>query len=357
MHPLKVAIDVSGLSGDFITGIGVYTQNLINSLLELGNVELSGTYKISRIRHRKSIAEKLDIPLNFPDIPYLNHIITTNLNVFHGTDYWIPIGGNFKKIVTIHDLAIYQEGMYSQERRAYSVAGFEKMLFQSKPDYIITVSDFIKNEFLTRFPQFENKIATIYHGCDHLETFSSIKSMFEFPYIVSVGTIEARKNILNMFYAFVIANEKYPDLRMVIIGGFGGYMGEEIYNKIKTHPKSDKVVIMGFVAKQKISAIIQYAVALIYPSIYEGFGFPILEGMRLGVPIITSNFGAMTEIAGNACLAVDTLKIDAIAEAINQLMQNSALKYDLIQKGTKHSATFTWAKCAKNTKKIYDLMM
>ena len=350
---IKAAFDISGLTGNNITGVGVYTTNLIRAISETGIVKLSGTYKISRFKNRKGIFSKLNIPINIPYIPFIYGIIPHDFDVFHGTDFWIPTGGRFKKIITIHDLAIYHEDMYSEERRNYSVPKFEALFKHSKPDHIIVVSDFIKNEFLNRFPHFEGRVTTIYHGSEHFSSDTNLKPLFDFPYVAYIGTIEARKNVLQLFKAFLIANEKYPDLHLVLAGGTSGYRGEEIMNEILSHPKADKVRYLGYLDSETARRMLSHSQMLVYPSLYEGFGFPILEGMKLKIPVVTSSFGAMKEIAGDAAFTVDTTNTEFIANAIQDLIAHQDLRQNYISKGIDHAASFSWAKCAKETIDVY----
>lgn len=346
---MKINFDVSGLNGNELTGIGTYTKNLINTLSNDSTLDLTGSYRISRIKNRKEIFKNTELPNIYPLLPYLNN----KYDIFHGPDFWVPSLGKFKKIVTLHDLTFYHEDLYNPNLAKYFQAKIEKMLFKAKPDHIIVVSDFIKNEFLERFPVFRNCVTRIYHGADHFNQLENHKRVFDFPYIVNVGVVVKRKNILSIFHSFKIVSKKMPDLRLVICGATNNEEGIAIRNEIENSAISEKIIFTSYLPKEKLQNIISNAEAMIFPSLYEGFGFTILEAMMLKTPVIASNLGVMKEIGLDSVLLVNTKNIEEIAESILYLLNNSTLKEELILKGSLRANEFTWQKCANETKQIY----
>ena len=353
----KVNIDVSSLSGDKLTGVSVYVQNLIKNLISISksepNFELKGVYKISRFKNREKLKNRSRLKLSLPHIPFLYPLVSENNTIYHGPDFWIPNEKGFKKIVTIHDLSVFNEGLWSGNRMESSQKTFTNMILKGKPDHIITVSEFIKAELIGHFPHLVGRVTAIYHGADHIDRFQNLKPIFDFPYIICTGTIEKRKNTAAVFEAFCQISDQYPDLKLVLAGGWHGYMGEEIIENIKKHSLKDKVILTGYISDFDLQSMIKFAQILVYPSIYEGFGFPILEGMKLSVPVVCANFGAMSEIANNAALKVNCFEYSEIAKAIKIILDSVDVKKSMIEKGLKHCETFTWQKCAKQTLKIY----
>ena len=356
---MKVTFDVSGLGGNQITGVGVYTTQLTEAI-QVSNpqIELTSTYKFTRHKYRKHISNKIHLPFLIPYIPIIYNLYKSNFDIFHGTDFWIPQESSFKKVLTIHDLAIYHSAYYAPERRAYSIPIFEKVLLKHNPDHIIVVSNFIRNELIARFPQLAHKTSVVYHGCEHFTNFTGLKKTFEGPYIVCIGTIEARKNVLNLYHAFLIVKSKFPEIKLVFCGGAGGYQSEEIMREITSEKAiRNGVIYTGYVTDEQKSSILHYALMAVYPSFYEGFGFPIIEAMKAGVPVVTSSFGAMQEIAGDAALTTDTHNTEALANAMIEFIESSAKRNEFIAKGFEHTNLFSWSNCAKQTIQIYEQLI
>ncbi len=346
---LKVNFDVSGLRGPQLTGIANYTKNLISTFQKESELQLSGTYRLSRFKYRNDIKKFLKLDNISPLLP----LFSNKIDVFHGTDFWVPNFGTFKKVVTIHDLTFYHEDLYDTNFTKYFQQRLENMLKIAKPDHIIVVSDFIKNEFLERFPAFENQVSTIYHGADHFERQEmDLKPMYDFPYIATIGMISKRKNIENLCKSFALLEQTFPDLKLIICGA-SGTEGTEIIKKIKENKLAKNIIFTGHISDEVAFNTIKNAQMLVFPSLYEGFGFPILEAMSLGVPVVCSDFGAMKEISGNAALCANVTNIEVFSEAMKSILSNNTLKNDLIQKGIQRFKKFTWQQCAKETHLVY----
>lgn len=345
---LKINFDVSGLSGNSLTGIATYSTNLIKALQSESSLDISGSYRISRLKNRKNIAHNSNLKNIFPLLPIFN----PKIDIFHGPDFWVPSFGRFKKVVTIHDLTFYQEGLYDVKFAAYFQKRLENMLLKAKPDHIIVDSDFIKNEFSERFPAFRDEVSTVYLGADHFEEILPTKPLYDFPYITTIGMISKRKNIEKLCCAFDIISKKNKDLKLIICGGLGseGILIKETILKLNL---TKNIIFTGYVTNESAQNIIQNAQFLVFPSLYEGFGIPILEAMAMKVPVLTSNFGAMKEISGDAAFFSDSTNIDSLYEAMNELLNNQNLKNSLIKKGENRFLEFTWKKCAYNTSLVY----
>ncbi len=347
---LKVNIDVSGLHSQKLTGVGVYVWNLILALQKRNDVQLSASFKISRIKHIKTLKDKIKLPFTLPSIPTISKFLPKPYTLFHGPDYWVPTIKSVKKVVTIHDFSVFHDGLWGKEFADNSRKVLHSLFEKAKPDQIIVVSDFIKKELINLFPAYENKVTTIYHGVDHFVSDPDIIRPFEFPYIACVGTIERRKNVLNLAKAFRNMNARFPELKLVLIGGATGFMGKEILEEIV---KIKNVFYLDYVSKETMQGVIKHAEFVAYPSEYEGFGFPILEAMYLGAPVLTSNFGAMKEIAGGNAFTSNTLDIESLASDLENFLENKTLRTELKAQGLEHVKLFTWQKTAQQTIEVY----
>lgn len=345
---MKIAIDISGLKSKKMTGVGTYSVNLIKNLAVDPEIDLQGAFRFSRFKHRKIIKENSGLDITNPIIPFF----TPDCEIFHGLDFWVPKYGSFKKVVTIHDLAVYHEDLYEPIAAKYYQKRYENTLLKHNLDYVIVLTSFIKNEFLNRFPSFENRISVVSHGINHFVNQPKPIPVYDFPYIFCLGTIEKRKNIANLYRAFQILKQKNKEIKLVLIGGFG-FLDAELFEVVSEMKQDNQVILTGFLDENKVKNILSNALFSVYPSVYEGFGFPILEPMVYGVPVITSNFGSMAEVAKNAALICDTTQIESLAETMLYMLDNQNIRNEFVEKGFSRIESLTWQNCAENTKKVY----
>jgi glycosyltransferase involved in cell wall biosynthesis len=174
-------------------------------------------------------------------------------------------------------------------------------------------------------------------------------------YILSVCTLEPRKNLAHLIRCFaqLIQQERLADLQLVLVGHLG-WKYESIYEELTAVPGlRDRIIITGFVVDEDMAALYSGAIFFVYPSFYEGFGLPPLEAMQCGVPVITSNTSSLPEVVGTAGLMVDPRDGDALCAAMLQLESDKELRATLAQKSLKQAQQFSWAQCADQTLAAY----
>jgi alpha-1,3-rhamnosyl/mannosyltransferase len=228
--------------------------------------------------------------------------------------------------------------------------------------HIITDAQSTRRELIEIFNLPADKISAIHLGVDarflapNLPTAAQTLARFDVRpqhYLLSVGTLEPRKNIERtlLAYATLPANLR-GSLPLVLTGG-KGWKDEAILARIKQIKPPGRVVLTGYVAHQELLALYASCTVFVYPSLYEGFGLPILEAMAAGAPVITSNTSAMPEVAGDAALLVDPMSVDAIAAAMQRLLEDRELAAALSARGKERARGFTWARTAQETLKVY----
>jgi glycosyltransferase involved in cell wall biosynthesis len=156
--------------------------------------------------------------------------------------------------------------------------------------------------------------------------------------------------------AFEHIASRYPDLRIMIVGGKGWEAGNTM-QKIAGSPVRERIIYKGFVSNQELVRLYQHALCVAYPSLYEGFGIPILEAMQMACPVITSNIGAMKEVSGEAALHVDPYSTESIAEGMVAIIENETLRKQLVRAGLERVKTFTWQQCAEDTMNVYKKLL
>lgn len=275
-------------------------------------------------------------------------IAELNPDIYHGLSNELPKNiakTSAKKVVTIHDLIFVKlPHLYKFiDRKIY----YKKFYFACKnSDKIIATSNQTKNDIIEEFKIDPQKIEVIYQSCGKGfsrkysdEEFSRIKNKYKLPssFILSVGSIEERKNVLKVVQGLYY--EKI-DIDYVIIGRKTKYL-DKVLAWAKEHGVLHKLYVLNNVCSVDLPIIYQLSDIFLYPSVYEGFGIPIIEAFNSGLPVITSNIGACAEIAGDAAITVNVSEPLEIGKAIKQIFEDTELKQDLIGKARLRAKEFS----------------
>lgn len=169
-------------------------------------------------------------------------------------------------------------------------------------------------------------------------------------YLLYVGTLQPRKNLARVIAAFaILAGRPAADGVQLVLAGKQGWLYEDLAAQVNRLGLAGRVLFPGYIADGDLPALLSGALAFVYPSLYEGFGIPVLEAGACGVPVITSNTSSLPEVAGDAALLVDPHDVDAIAAAMERLLTDDALRAELIRRGHENVKRFSWEKCARET--------
>ncbi len=354
------------------TGVGNYVFNLIQSLVELSVNEEFILFSNS-FKNQFNIAEFKELPncsirhFRYPNV-LMNLLwerfggnllkkLTCNPNVIHFTGHIPKNPGNIPSVATVHDLfnVKFPESVAPEFR--VSPKTFARSLKKIKK--IIAVSDYTKTDLVNFLDIPEKKISVVHHGIrtNFLPDASKgveNKDRFNISgdYILCVGTLEPRKNYLKTLEAFKIIQNRFPDLKLVIAGG-NGWRSDEIHEKANALKLGNSALFLGYVGYSDLPTLYKKASAFIFPSIYEGFGLPVLEALSFNVPIAISNVTSLPKIAGKAALTFDPNAPEDIAEQIIRLLEDSDLRENLEQSGKERIKSFTWEETAKKTLEVY----
>ena len=173
------------------------------------------------------------------------------------------------------------------------------------------------------------------------------------PYILAVGNLQPRKNLTRLVEALARLPKSLRDLKLVLVGK-AQWQQSAIYERVRELGLEDRVVFTGYVPDEDLAVLYHGSVALVYPSLYEGFGLPILEAMACGTPVICSNTSSMPEVAGDAAIMMDPTDVGAMAEAITQVAGDPRLRAQLAARGLRRNAAFTWRETARQTMEAYE---
>jgi len=351
----RVFYDVTCLLPEKLSGVGVYAYQLYKGLKNQG-VDLVPVYKASRVVKRNFVTQHIhDKPRPFLDVP---NPFSGKGDVVHGPDFKLLTDKNkYHKVLTVHDLAVYREDLLE---RQFCREGQRKLKaeLRKEPDAVILPTEFILGEFLTRFPKFQKRAHVVYHGCDHLVDASTTNATrtsqkaLERPYFLYVGHLEKRKNLSRVITAFELFHQSHSDVDLVLVGK-DGYGAKGIHEKISRSPAKQRIKTLGFVGAAFLKSLYQGAVAFVYPSLYEGFGMPIIEAMQLGVPVITANGSSTSEVAGPGAHLVDSKSVEAIYQAYLKVFEDSSYREKVLEAGRARARDFSWLKTSRETLSVY----
>ncbi|MFW0884334.1 glycosyltransferase family 4 protein [Candidatus Acidulodesulfobacterium sp. H_13] len=297
-------------------------------------------------------------------------ILFSKIFVHRFSLYWVPNfipldGIKADKIVsTVHDFSFYvHPEWHPQERLDYFNTNFYKNI--KKSDWIITGSEFFKNEIIEYLKFDAEKITVIYHGVDNglfkrydKNVLSVTKEKFNLAdnFLLFVGSIEPRKNLLNTLKAYRLLNDDVKENYPFVLVGFKGWKkNTEIMQEIEKEKKY--VRYLGYLSDEELAHVYNLATLFVCPSLYEGFGIPPLEAMACGTTTIVSNVASLSEACGDATLYINPNDIEDIAAKIKMLLNDENLQKDLTEKGLERVKQFTWEKSAQAHKKVFEKVL
>ncbi len=359
---MKIAIDISPIV--YGTGVSLYTKELVKALLKIDSKNHYILFGGS-LRRKDELSNFLG-SLNAPNFtgkvfsiaPSLADILWNRfhklpiesligkVDVFHSSDWTQPTSAAYK-VTTIHDLVPIKYPEWSNEK-IVSVHRRRLGWVKDEVDSIIVPSKQTKIDLMEiGFKGRNVEIISESVNSDFVRTsdkeIAEAKRNFKIDgkYLIGIG-INIRKNTQRIIEAFMnlTALPNFGNYKLVLVG--------HPYTSVNT---SKEVIITGHIDDHDYSALLSGAEALIYPSLYEGFGIPILEAMKVGTPVVTSHVGSMREVAGNAAILVDPLSVDSITAGIKKAI---TLQKSLIVKGKKREKEFSWEKAAEMTLKVYE---
>ena len=299
-------------------------------------------------------------------VPLPIEAFTGSVDLFHATDFVLPpTRSRSRALLTVHDLSFVRvPSAASPPLKAYLDAVVPPSV--EAADHILADSEATKADLIDLYNTPRDKISVLYSGVNprfrRVEDPAALQAvrlkygLANISYILSVGTVQPRKNYSRVVQALAALRQTGRDLHYVIAGG-SGWLQDELWETIARTGMQDCVHLLGLVADDDLPALYSCARSLLMASLYEGFGLPLLEAMACGTPVITSNLSSLPEVAGKAALLVDPHDTDAIAEAILRLETNDEARSQLMRSGYEQAKHFTWERAARQLKSVYDDML
>ena len=353
------------------TGLGNYSRDLVRMIATFYPSTKLFLYNPKEAKKPLFVNKVTNIIERRPNSPFKNYwrqkgvvkdLLADKIAVFHGLSGEIPSGlrkNNIKSVVTIHDLIFMRyPNLYSFVDRKIHYLKFKKAA--KNADVVIAISEQTKQDIIKYLKIEEQKIKVVYQGCQPVfkeevaaEILLQVKTKFNLPdeFLLNVGTIEARKNALSIVKAI-----KNLDTTLVLIGKETDYT-QQIHSYIAENNLQQKVVFLKGITSNELAAIYQLATVFIYPSIFEGFGIPIIEALFSKTPVITTNSGVFPEAGGPNSIYVDPNDIEEMEEKIKFLLANPEIRNQIVEKGLEFAQQFNDDVIAKNVMEIYESLI
>lgn len=304
---------------------------------------------VGRKRNQRYFFEQTTFPL------YLRRY---HIDLLHSLGYIGPVISPCPTIVTIHDTNNYVAVAKGMPMYRRFVLPFITRLVAQTANQIITVSEFSKAEILHRMKLSASKISVIYEASnlgitsESAETWSELKNKYHIqePYIMAFGGTTIHKNILRLIQSFNAIKNKFP-YHLVLIGHLPPNV--DLDNFLSEQSLTARIISTGYVPSNHISPLLSHADLFVLPSLYEGFGLPVLEAQEAGVAVACSTAGALPEVAGEGARFFDPNSVASISEALIDCLANVALREELKHKGNENLKRFSWEKAALETLAVY----
>jgi glycosyltransferase involved in cell wall biosynthesis len=296
-----------------------------------------------------------------------NELKRHKADLFISPDGWVSLRSNVPTLAVIHDLNFFHERQWvSTLPRMYYDYFFPRYIH--KAVRLATVSEYSRNDISSQFNIPPEQIDVLYNGVNQefkpvdekIKALTRQKFTSGSPYFLFLGLVHPRKNLTNIIHAYNLFRKNAVQPTKLLIAGSTKYRTSDTEEAYKNSPFRDDIIFAGRVPDNELNAIIASSLCLVYASLFEGFGIPILEAMQCQVPVITSNVTSMPEVGGNAVYYVDPHSIQSIADGLSILARDEQLRKQLIQLGTKQLKKFSWEITAerfwKSVEKTIDLL-
>jgi glycosyltransferase involved in cell wall biosynthesis len=371
---MRITIDLSP-SVHRHAGLGRYARELLAALVQLDELNEYIAFSHAPIGDCPPGMIPERVPLRTVSLsakPWRMSVLLANVfgatldpwlprgDIFHATEHLLPPLKNARTVFTLHDLIFQFFPEYHLPlNRAFLVHAMPRFLHRA--DAIIAVSECTKRDAIHFYKVPPDRITVIYEGVnpalrpvngENVLRQARTRLTRGAPFILFVGTIEPRKNIIALVDAVrTLRTRGYP--HRLVIAGRKGWLYRGAFDHVRTTGMESEIDFLDFVPEEDLPALYSACAAFVFPSLYEGFGLPPLEAMACGAPVVCSNASSLPEVVGDAALLFNPRDIGEMTNAIERVLADAALRDVLRGKGIARSARFTWERTARETLRVY----
>jgi glycosyltransferase involved in cell wall biosynthesis len=368
---LHVAVDATPLLG-FPTGIGAFCEGALAAMGSRPGLDVTA-FAVSW-RRRRGIDARLPAgvvarqrpmparPLHAlwarADLPPLEWFIG-HADVVHGTNFVVPPTRRAASVMSVHDLTPVRHPELCDAATLAYPGLIRRALVRGA--WVHTDSAYVADEVVAAFGADPARVRVVHPGIPELPVLGDAESATAraslLPsgtdrYCLAIGTAEPRKDLPGLVRAFSMVGRKHPELSLVLVGP-PGWGEDALAAAVAASAVRERIVRTGWVSPPDLAALLSGAAVLAYPSLYEGFGFPPLQAMRAGVPVVATGAGSLREVLGDGALLVDPGHHEELAQALDACLGDEAMRDRLVTAGQSRAAQFTWEGCADGLEALY----
>lgn len=355
-----IGIDGNEANVQHLVGVSIYTLSILNQFQQRANEDISCIIYLKHppLKHMPPETQwfRYEIvpgPVLWSRIFFPLHLaLHDNIDVLFCPGHYSPPLYRGPLVVTIHDLAYYAYPEEFLKKDLYKLIHWTAASIR-KARTIIAVSDMTRQDIVRHFPTAKDKVKVIHNGYTQPTQLPDTNvltklQVVKHKYLLFVGTLQPRKNVLTLIEAYKLLLDQHQELRLVIVGK-KGWLYESIIARAQELNISDMVIFTGYIPENDLQTLYRNALCYINPSFYEGFGIPILEAMSHGCPVIASQTASLPEVGGDACLYIDPDTPLDIVTHVQKLLNDTELRKKQITLGYERSKTFSWVQSAEQT--------
>ncbi len=352
------------------TGVGYYTEHLLQHLAR----EVVNTGDEIVVVSNKPIDTQAPLPphvrvhdghrfpirIGWMQLRAAGALAELRPDVAHFTNGMIPIGSSVATVVTVHDMSLRLYPNCHPVRRLLLNRPLMHLAIRQASS-IVTVSNSARRDLLRLEGVSPDRVAVVHEAASPAfrpiadrARLEQVRARYRLPrqFMLYVGTIEPRKNLTRLVTAFAAARKAGIPHHLVCVGPYG-WSSRDLAGRIERLGIQDAVHFTGYVPFEHLPAIYSLGEFFVFPSLYEGFGLPVVEAMACGVPVLTSTTSSLGEIAGDAAVTIDPMDTDAIADAIVRLATDPELRRDRAEQGLRRARSFSWQQTARDMLAVY----
>ncbi|HST05167.1 MAG TPA: glycosyltransferase family 1 protein [Chloroflexia bacterium] len=365
---MLIGYEASALQG-YKSGVGYYAENLLAAMMRVAPQHDYVLFSNRDMTRAWQVLgnERLYRGRYFPvRLAWMQGVLPGTLrrvrpDVCHFPNYLAPLASRCPSVVTLHDMTLFVTPRFHHWKKLVLDRTLIPLVAR-RAQAIVTVSHSAGDDIVrylgvpsSKVHVIMNAVSPVFHTVTDKPQLEAVRARYGLggPYILYVGTIEPRKNLARLIRAFRALKKRGLPHKLVLVGQ-SGWHSASIYAEVEKHNLASDVIFTGYVPFEDLPALYSGASAMAFPSLYEGFGMPVLEAMSCGTPVVTSHTSALAEVADGAALLVDPLSGAQIAGALYRVCTDGDLARDLSVKGRARATQFTWENAARATLDVYE---
>lgn len=372
---MPVYIDVSA-AVHRRAGLGRYAESLMRTLVEQSPDRWGLFYNLDKGCHPLAGLERLPartVSAGYKPwrmAVYVGQLLGIGFDrllpdaqLFHATEHLLPPFRRIPTVLTVHDL-IYHLFPEHHKPLNYHYLKRSMPLYCRRAGAIIAISQSTRRDLIAHYGVEPDKITVVYeaaapHFCPvPREQLAQVRAKYGLPerFLLHVGTLEPRKNLVRLLETIHALRKENADVKLVLVGA-KGWLYEGFFRRLDELSLGDAVKLLGYVPDEDLPAVYGAATACVLPSVYEGFGLPVLEAMACGTPVACSRTASLPELGGDAARYFDPLNAEDIASTLRGLWSDEGLRQEMSRRGQAQAARFSWARAAVETMAVYERLL